>query len=198
MGNGPRLAQGPLRPHPGHRRRRQGHPADELQGDPRLALDRRRERGQGQHRPARQCAGDGALGPRGQQPDPRDRDEEGDGEARSHGHRRSLPDPRGGHERSQGRDVPPSGLDPVRDLRIGHRVEPLDPVARPGRRSGVGVAPRSHHHGEVRAQARLRRTSCSGTSRSTRPPTSRTSRTSPARSTRGCGRSATPARAPSG
>ena len=39
---------------------------------------------------------------------------------------------------------------------FGHRVEPLDPVARPGRRSGVGVAPRSHHHGEVRAQARLR------------------------------------------
>ena len=31
----------------------------------------------------------------------------------------------------------------------------LDPVARPGYRSGVGVASGSHHHGEVCAQARI-------------------------------------------
>ena len=56
---------------------------------------------------------------------------------------------------------------------------------------------RPHHHGEVRAQARLCGRAVQEHPRQRDRPTSRTSRTSPARSTGGCGRSATPARAPS-
>ena len=43
----------------------------------------------------------------------------------------------------QGRRLPAAGGDAVRDLRLGHRVEPLAPVAREGDRAAVRVAHRS-------------------------------------------------------
>jgi hypothetical protein len=55
--------------------------------------------------------------------------------------------------------LPAAGGDPVRDLRLGHRVEPLAAVARQGYRAGVGVAARPHHHGDVRQEIRFRRRS---------------------------------------
>jgi hypothetical protein len=38
-----------------------------------------------------------------------------------------------------GRRLPAAGLDAVRDLRLGHGVQPLDPVAREGHRPAVRI-----------------------------------------------------------
>ncbi len=106
--------------------------ADGVGRHPGLALDRRRARRQEEHRPAQQHPGDGVLGPRGQFADPPARNEEGDGEARPHGRGRSGADLRRGHPGPQGRHLRAAGHHAVRDLRFGHRVEPLAAMARPG------------------------------------------------------------------
>ena len=95
-------------------------------GIPVWRLDRRRAQGAREHRPAGGDAGDGVLGPRAQQPDAAQGDEDRDGEARPPRGDRSVPDPLGGDERPRGRGVPAAGLDAVRDARLGHRVQPLD------------------------------------------------------------------------
>ena len=61
--------------------------------------------------------------------------------------RRAQPEPR---------RLPAAGGDAVRDLGLGDRVEPLDPVAREGDRAAVRVAHRPHDHVPAGAEARLR------------------------------------------
>ena len=97
-----------------------------------VALVRPRARGKGKHRPAGQSPGHGLLGACCELADPSARHEEGDGKARHAGHHRPLSDDGGGDERSQGRHLPAAGGNPVRDLRLGDRVQPLHPVARQG------------------------------------------------------------------
>ena len=139
--------------------------AHERQGYPGLALDRRRARGQGQHRPAGQRAGDGLLGSCAEQPDPRPGDEKGHGEAGPDGHYRPLSDGLGGHAGPYRRRLSAAGLHPVRDLRLRNGLEPLAAVARQGHRAAVRVAAGSHHHVQAGEEARVRRRSCSRTSR---------------------------------
>ena len=117
--------------------RQQG--ADGVQGHPGVALVRPGARSQGEHRPARQPPGHGVRRSRAELPDPAAGHEEGDGEARPPGRDRSLSDHDGGHAGPAERHLPAAGGDPVRDLWLGHRVEPLDPVARQGLRSAVRV-----------------------------------------------------------
>jgi anaerobic selenocysteine-containing dehydrogenase len=136
---------------------RQGSVDDGAERHSGVALDRRGAGGEGEHRPARQSACHGVLGPRPELPDPRAGDEKGDGKARPPGGGRSLSDRLGGHARPHRQHLSVAGLDPVRDLRVGDRVEPLAAVAREGVRSAVRKPPRSHHHGDVRPEVRLRR-----------------------------------------
>ena len=126
------------------------------QGHPGLALDRRRAGGQGEHRAKGQRARHGALGPCPQQPDPRPGDEEGHGEAGPDGHHRPLSDGVRGHARPHRRRLSAARLHPVRDPRLGDRIEPQHPMARPGDRAAVRVAAGPHHRLQAREQARLR------------------------------------------
>ena len=105
------------------------------------------------------------LGPCAELAEPRRRDEEGDGQARPAGRRRSVPvgDGGDGGDAGQGRGpepeprrLPAAGGDAVRDLRLGHRVEPLAAVAREGDRAAVRVAHRPDDHVPAGAEARLR------------------------------------------
>ena len=88
----------------------------------------------------------------------------------------------------------------VRDHRLGHRVEPLDPVAREGHRAAVGEPHRSHDHATSSRPSSASTRSWSRTTRCRRSRawTSPCPRTSCARSTTASGPSATRARAPSG
>ena len=83
--------------------------------------------------------------------------QEGDGAARPPGRDRSLSDRLGGAPRPQGQRLPAAGLDPVRDLRLGDRLQPLGAVAREGVRPAVRVQARPHGPLPARRQARLRR-----------------------------------------
>ncbi len=97
--------------------------------------------------------------------DPWPRDEKGHGEARPAGDRRSLPDCLGGHARSHRRRLSAAGLHPVRDLRLGDGLQSLAAMARQGHRTPVRVPARPHHHVQAGQETRLRRASCSRTSR---------------------------------
>jgi hypothetical protein len=90
-----RLAQGPVR----RRAPTAKTAAHERDRHPGVALDRRRSGRQGQHGPAGQRPGHGALGPRAQLADPLPGDEEGDGEAGHAGRDRPVPDGLGRHAR---------------------------------------------------------------------------------------------------
>ena len=116
-----------------------------------------RARGQGEPRPADQPPGHGLHGPCAELADPPARPQEGDGAARPAGRDRSLSDGLGGAARPQGQHLPAAGRDPVRDLRLGDRVQPLAAVAREGDRADVRVQARSHDPLSAGAEVRLRR-----------------------------------------
>jgi formate dehydrogenase major subunit len=73
--------------------------------------------------------GDGLLGPRAQLAGARARDEEGLREAGPAGGHRSVPDRLRGHARAEEQYLPAARDHAVRDLRFGHGLEPLRPVA---------------------------------------------------------------------
>ena len=127
-------------------------------GDDAVPVDRRRHVSERRDRPGPQPARDGVLGPRAEQPDARQGHGRGDEEARPDGRHRpvSVRDRGDVRDGAQGRRVPAAGRDAVRDLRLVHGVEPVDPVAREGHRAAVRVQARPHADGEVRAEVRLR------------------------------------------
>src|SRR5687767_12162701 len=61
----------------------------------------------------------------------------------------------GGAARPQGQHLPAAGLDPVRDLRLGDRVQPVGAVARAADRTDVRIEARSHDPLPARPEARL-------------------------------------------
>ena len=68
----------------------------------------------------------------------------------------SIDGRQGQGRRRQGRRLPAAGRDAVRDLRLVHGVEPLDPVARARHQPAVRVADRPRDHVRVREEVRLR------------------------------------------
>ncbi len=131
-------------------------PGDEPEGITGVALDRRRPETDENIAQKDDAEGHVHVGPRAQQPDPRPRAEEGDGETRPAGGGRSVSDPHRRAARPHRRHVPAAGLHAVRDLRFGHGLEPLAAVAREDHRSAVRVAARSHHHVQAGEEARFR------------------------------------------
>ena len=134
--------------------RQQGHDGEE--GHSGLPLDRRGARAEGQRRSAGEPEGDGVLGARAEFADARSRHEAGDGGFGPARRRRPVPDGHGGDERSHRRRLPVAGGDPVRDLRFGHRIEPLAAVAGKGDRTDVRIQARPRDHVPVRPQVRVR------------------------------------------
>ncbi len=122
-----------------------------------VALDRRRAGEERPDRPGPEPARARVLGPRAEQPDARQGDGRGDEEARPARRHRPVPvgDGGDGGDGAQGRRLPAAGRDAVRDLRLGHRVEPLDPVARARDQPAVRVADRPRDHVRVREEVRL-------------------------------------------
>ena len=77
-----------------------------------------------------------------------------------------YPDPHGRDERPQERHLSAADLHPVRDLRLGHGVEPLPAVARKDHRAALRIPAGPCHSVQAGQEAGVRRTRCSRTSRS--------------------------------
>ncbi len=110
------------------------------------------------HRPGSEPACGGLLGPRAEQPEPRQGNDRGDEEARSAGRDRSVSvrDRGDGGDGAAGRRLPAAGGDAARVRGFGDCVQPFPAVARKGDRSDVRVAHRPHDHVPARPEVRLR------------------------------------------
>jgi formate dehydrogenase major subunit len=84
-------------------------------------------------------------------------DEESAREARPRRRRRSVSDAHGGPARPGGRRLPAARRDAVRDLRLGHRIEPLAAVARQAHRAALRGASRPHDHVQAVEETRILR-----------------------------------------
>ena len=126
-------------------------------GDDGVALDRRHPREERADRPGLEPARDGVLGTRAEQPDARQGDGRGDEEARPAGRHRSVSvgHRRDGGDGAQGRRLPAARVHAVRDVGIGHRVEPVAAVARARDRAALRIADRPRDHACVREEVRL-------------------------------------------
>ena len=96
-------------------------------------------------------------GPRRQHRDPHPGSQQGRREARSAGRRRPGADHLGGDGRAQGQHLPAADRHQLRDRRLAHLLEPLDPVGRADRQADLRVQGRQRGDVPAGEEARLRR-----------------------------------------